>query len=308
MLVVGLVILALIARVPAQSSTVTVHHNANLRAAPSTQSAILDHLEPGDELRLEEPTKQQGFWHVRTSTNVVGWVYQTLVHIDETDDLPTAPAVTAANAIDPTWAKPPIVGSSLSGPPGFPACPADGEAGGDIETNKRKNRKDIPSSYHQVTFDAVANLAYPTEAKVNRANWTAEQKDAIAPFEGIPISIVGFIVAVKKQSGGGGEGTNCHFNTTNFVDTHVALVKAPGQGEEKAIVVEPTPRFYAQHPSWVFSKLDALDDSPDPVRISGWLLLDPVHKGHLGTYRATLWEIHPITKIEVFKNGQWTTW
>jgi hypothetical protein len=307
-LVVGLVILAVTARVAAHSSTVTVHHNANLRATPSTQSAILDHLEPGDQLTLEEPTKHQGFWHVRTSTNVVGWVYQTLVHIDETDDVPAAPGVTAADVIDPTWTKPPIVGSSLSGPPGFPACPADGEAGGDIETNKRKNRKDSPSSYHAVKFDAVANLAYPTAAKTSRTNWTAEQKDAIAPFEGIPISIVGFIVAVKKQSGGGGEGTNCHFNTTNFVDTHVALVKSPGQGEEKAIVVEPTPRFYAQHPSWIFSKLDDLDDSPDPVRISGWLLLDPVHKGHLGTYRTTLWEIHPITKIEVFKNGHWTVW
>jgi hypothetical protein len=54
--------------------------------------------------------------------------------------------------------------------------------------------------------------------------------------------------------------------------------------------------------------LNDLDDSPDPVRISGWLLLDPVHKGHLGVYRSTLWEIHPITKIEVFKNGQWTVW
>ena len=41
---------------------------------------------------------------------------------------------------------------------------------------------------------------------------------------------------------------------------------------------------------------------------SGWLLFDPVHKGHLGTFRASLWEIHPITKIEVFRNGQWTVW
>jgi hypothetical protein len=77
------------------------------------------------------------------------------------------------------------------------------------------------------------------------------------------------------------------------------------QDKVRTIVVEPTPRFYGAHPTWRFVGLNDLDHSPDPVRISGWLLLDPVHNGHLGTFRATLWEIHRITKIEVFRNGQW---
>jgi hypothetical protein len=186
-------------------------------------------------------------------------------------------------------------------------CPADGEPGGDIGTNRRKNRKDVPASYSAVTFDALASLSYP-DASTNRNNWTAAQLAEIEPFEGVAVSIVGYIVAVKKQYGGSGEATNCHFNKPTFVDVHVALAKEPGDGEKESIVVEPTPRFYAQHPKWVWSQLNDLDDSPDPVRISGWTLLDPVHKGHLGTYRSTLWEIHPITKIEVFKNGQWTIW
>jgi hypothetical protein len=88
----------------------------------------------------------------------------------------------------------------------------------------------------------------------------------------------------------------------------MALVEHSGDGEKEAIVVEPTPRFYAKHPKWLFSKLSELDHSPLPVRISGWTLMDPVHKGHLGKYRTTLWEIHPITKIERFENGQWTEW
>jgi hypothetical protein len=76
----------------------------------------------------------------------------------------------------------------------------------------------------------------------------------------------------------------------------VALVESAGQGEEKALVVEPTPRFYATHPTWKWATLNDLDHSLDPVRVTGWLLFDPVHKGHLGTFRASLWEIHPITK------------
>lgn len=43
----------------------------------------------------------------------------------------------------------------------------------------------------------------------------------------------------------------------------------------------------------------------NPVRISGWLMFDPSHRNHLGRFRKTLWEIHPITRIEVWQNGAW---
>jgi hypothetical protein len=166
---------------------------------------------------------------------------------------------------------------------------------------------DVPATYHEVTFGALATLPYP-DASTDRRKWAADQLRAIEPYEGVAVSITGYLVAVKKQLGGGGESTNCHFSQEAFVDTHMALVEQAGQGEEKAIVVEPTPRFYAKHPKWLFTKLNALDHSPDAVRIGGWVLMDPVHKGHLGKYRTTLWEIHPITKIEISKNGQWTEW
>jgi hypothetical protein len=42
-----------------------------------------------------------------------------------------------------------------------------------------------------------------------------------------------------------------------------------------------------------------------PLRISGWLLYDYEHVPVIGIQRASVWEIHPITKIEVKKKGQW---
>jgi hypothetical protein len=146
-----------------------------------------------------------------------------------------------------------------------------------------RTAKDSPTTVHPVTFGALMALPDPN-ASTNRNNWTAAQKAVIAPFEGAAVSVVGFIGAVKKQYGGGGESTNCHFNEADFVDVHVPLVESAGHGEEKALVVEPTPRFYATHPTWKWATLNDLDDSPDPVRITGWLLFDPVHKGHLGTF------------------------
>jgi hypothetical protein len=292
---------------PGEDPKLLVHSNANLRESATTQSAIKAHLDPGIELTQILPTKHDGFYKVRTPDGTEGWVYHTLVHVIEEDDEPTPTLPAASATFDSTWARPVPVGSILPGPPGKQPCPPNGELGGDIETNRRKNRKDVPTSYNPVTFSALKSLSYP-EASTNRKNWTAAQTAAIEPFEGVAVSVAGFIVAVKKQSGGSGEATNCHFSQTNFVDVHVALVENIGDGEKESVVVEPTPRFYAAHPTWVWSQLKALDDSPDLVRISGWTLLDPVHKGHLGKYRATLWEIHPITKIEVFKNGQWKDW
>jgi hypothetical protein len=50
------------------------------------------------------------------------------------------------------------------------------------------------------------------------------------------------------------------------------------------------------------------------VRISGWLMYDGQHPEQLppGTpsqppTRATLWEIHPIMKVEFKQNGVWKT-
>jgi len=164
---------------------------------------IKDCLEPGDELTLVELTKTLGFWHVRTADGVEGWVYQTLVHVEEVDEVPAVPPATGrvATAVDSTLDKATPTGAPFPGPPGSPACPADGEAGGDLETNRRKNRTDIPTTVHAVTFGALMALPDPN-ASTNRNNWTAAQKAIVAPFEGVAVSVVSFIVAVKKQYGG----------------------------------------------------------------------------------------------------------
>jgi hypothetical protein len=83
------------------------------------------------------------------------------------------------------------------------------------------------------------------------------------------------------------------------------LVERAGDAEATAIVVETTPRVRELHVKWTPSALVPWVNSSAPVRISGWTLLDPEHRSHLGKYRSTLWEIHPVTRIEVFKNGQW---
>ena len=61
-LVLCLTIVGGVAPSAAAQTTLVVHHNANLRADHSTQSAITDHLEPGDEVMTVAPDKTSGFW------------------------------------------------------------------------------------------------------------------------------------------------------------------------------------------------------------------------------------------------------
>jgi len=69
--------------------------------------------------------------------------------------------------------------------------------------------------------------------------------------------------------------------------------------------LEVTPRVRARHKSWRLTNLRRFVTQQSRVRISGWLLLDQEHPEQLGKTRVTLWEIHPVLKIEVWSGGKW---
>jgi hypothetical protein len=212
------------------------------------------------------------------------------------------PTVGIASSISGSWDKPTPNQTTFHGPDGI--CGPTGD-GGDTITNPRKNRTDIPQEYHPVTWRAVQSLPYPKRAPKSLTNWTQQQLAEIEPFQGIPVTVVGYLAAIKPQDHGSGESTNCHFVNPEEVDWHMALVEKSGDPEASSVVVETTPRVREFHPKWTVHALAPWLNSGVPVRISGWTMLDPEHTAHIGHFRSTLWEIHPITKIELFKDGRW---
>jgi hypothetical protein len=248
---------------------------------------------------------------VRTSEGQEGWIYGRSLQIASDNVAPSsgtassstgASTTTASGAVSSAvpgdWDKPDPNHTQYEGVDG--ACGPNGD-GGDSTTNLRKNRTDVPASYHQVSWKAFQALPYPTAGR-SLDQWTADQLAVIQPYEGIPVIVVGYLDAIKIE---GAESTNCHFTNPEEVDWHMPLVEYSLDQEATSIVVETTPRVRQTHPKWTQGSLAAWVKSDQPVRISGWSLLDPEHRAHLGKYRSTLWEIHPITKIEVFENGQW---
>lgn len=160
------------------------------------------------------------------------------------------------------------------------------------ELNNNKNRTDEPgpSDYILIPWDDLKDL--PT--------------DKVADIQGAPVMVVGFLSnRVKVENGAPGESTNCNLLNPDEVDWHMYLTKQPAQMIKDAIIVETTPRVRPNH-TWTTELLAPFVNKNKPLRISGWLIYDFQHKGVIGTERTTVWEVHPITRIEVQDaQGKW---
>ena len=304
----------------------------NVRSGHSMSSRILDHLTEGDTVSLLSATKRNGYYHVEEADGTHGWVYSRYLAlvVESGATPPAASAATvvgrAAPRVDPAWGVgKPEARVAVFHRAGFPDCAAVGSAG-DTITDRLKNRVDEPATYHPVTFDAMLALPYPTNHKPHRTSWPQTDVDVIAPYEGIAVSVTGFIakkrgiIVESAPYSKNGESTNCHATDPDGVDWHMTLVKNPGDDKSAGIVVETTPRVRANGHPWSPDMFTSAIAAEDSVRISGWLLYDPEHFAQTTNYdparpshgapvRATLWEVHPVTRIDVFdaRSGRWKT-
>jgi hypothetical protein len=127
-------------------------------------------------------------------------------------------------------------------------------------------------------------------------------------------SIRGYVAVVKL--GTKGESCNCGAKAPVDSDTHIAVVadSATAQDKRTYIIVEITPRIREN----LASQTPSIDWGTDAlkkrllgkrVKFEGWMFFDSPHKSQAtnthpndpkhNNWRATCWEIHPITAIQV---------
>jgi len=166
------------------------------------------------------------------------------------------------------------------------------------DQNTLKNRYNLPTAND---FDTSLTLE-------NFVDGTAT-KDKFDPTTAVEVT--GYIYDVKT---GGKETCNCKTGNPLFKDTHIEVtLNDQDTGFDKRFIVEVTPRLRQkmaeQGVDWTTQALrDKLEGHM--VRIQGWLFYDGSHatenfsddpdntKGR-NNWRATSWEIHPVTNLEV---------
>jgi hypothetical protein len=182
----------------------------------------------------------------------------------------------------------------------FQGCPEPGQ-GGDPDLNRLKNRSAQVSTPEPMTVAQINALPLPLEAlRGKRATWPASTQQEITPLEQKGVAVEAFLIGVKQE---GPETTNCR--RQDLHDYHLWIVDARDQTRAESVVVEMTPRWLAANDGWRLQTFKRLAQQRANVRITGWLMFDPQHPDQIGKTRGGLWEVHPITKIEVFSGGSW---
>lgn len=294
-----------------QAEDAVVTRNVYLRVDPSTDNGPITKLLPPASVHLIEAKSTNGYYHVKTGTGDEGWVWGRNIQIQQgspsstTTTTPTSTNVIIADTISTAWDRPVPNQTHFTNQDGTDCGPAG--TGTDIETNTRKNRNDQIVTSHDVSWSAVRALPdLINEHHRELKDFSPAGKALVKSYEGIPVRVIGYIKVIKPQTGNE-ETTNCASSAEPDTDWHIALVQNAHDAEKTSFVIETTPRIRASHPKWTPAALADWTDTDKQVRVTGYLLYDPEHRAHMGRYRASLWEVHPIVTFEVLKNGAWVS-
>jgi hypothetical protein len=158
--------------------------------------------------------------------------------------------------------------------------------------NSLKNRTTVPGA---TDFDPRVTLAAMVAPGEDRRRW---QHTRAARIEG-------YILRVHDA---GRESANCFSGSR--LDVHIEVGLRPDAPPNERVIVEVTPPIRdaaaRRGVDWTTATLRT-HVTGRRARIEGWLLFDAEHDeesentrpGHRGNWRATAWEIHPVTAIEL---------
>ncbi len=197
-----------------------------------------------------------------------------------------------------TGATPSVATSPPPGQETYQGCPPAGD-GGDRALNLLKNRSDT-GRWRATSLPALLSLTWPRAVeKARRADWAPGDQARVSQNEGRPVVVEGYWLKLRHE---GPESTNCHDATSR--DYHTWLGASASDTRAQSLIAEITPRVVAHNPGWGAERR-ILALAGQHVRLSGWLMLDQEHPEQAGKTRETLWEIHPILRIAVERQGTW---
>jgi len=193
-----------------------------------------------------------------------------------------------------------LLGASPQAPPSnldvFDGCGMEGSATPARlkALNRLKNRYAAPQANeinHSISLSAILAPSNDT------TRWSSTSG----------AEITGYVFDVKP---GGGETCNCGKTDPVHTDAHIELVLSPtDSAATRRVVVEVTPRMRAilaaSGTNWSTTTLRK-QLLHKWVKVRGWMTFDAQHAnaaentnpGGASNWRATAWEIHPVTGIQ----------
>ena len=194
-----------------------------------------------------------------------------------------------------------FLGANAQAPPSnmdvFDGCGLEGTAKNASlkKLNQLKNRYTAPQANQIDNSITLSAILAPGDDKTRWSTTSGAE-------------VTGFVLVVKP---GGGETCNCGKTDPAHIDGHVELVlNSTDSSGTQSVVVEVTPRLRAimgtNGTDWTTTTLRK-QLLRKRVKVRGWMLFDSQHAnaaentnpGGASNWRATAWEIHPVTSIEM---------
>lgn len=175
--------------------------------------------------------------------------------------------------------------------------------GGDAILNRLKNRTTIPdevSDYTVAQLIAIPNDVLYQEGRRRREKWYPSAKLYAEKIETRGSRVTGYLLRAKQS---GIESANGYIDSLR--DYHLWIADDSVADRRRTMIAEITPRWKTVFPEWRLRTFKRLADQKARVRVTGWLLWDNVHASDVNKSRGTQWEVHPVTKFEVFTGGEW---
>ena len=159
--------------------------------------------------------------------------------------------------------------------------------------NVLKNRDEKASNVKVLTVQEIRDPANNEEFKPNMA-----------------VEVTGYVAGFDN----GGYQESCNCGRRDLQDIHINVVAAQEESDDARLylVVEITPRWqkkFGMNASDYQAMREALEMKLKHkwVRFQGWMLYDHIHAdesestapGNTGNWRATPWEVHPVTDYKV---------
>ena len=292
--------------------------HAKAYSTPSTHGTVVATLQRDDTFVVVDDLP---YWYkIVLKDGKTAYVRKAVCTVLGPDDLENQPSDLTTNTSTTTTSSTlgtsqPINGCTVTSVPAdWSICPADGSGGKYGEAYKQKNRLQIACSYAPISVDGMLALRKLSPAVRSLPNGDPDLQ-YLQGTEKQTVVLEGFVALAKD---GGQEGVNCKSSTR--LDTHIELVgtdsEDPSTNRSTHVIAEVTPWFHDAFPAWSTQALctyasycqgytGAEQHAPRKIRVYGYLFFDEAHATGADNWRGTAWEVHPITKVEVFENGQW---
>jgi uncharacterized protein YgiM (DUF1202 family) len=284
--------------------------NVNLRSGPSMASSRVTTLPKDSLVTLLQTGPTNGFYHVRTSDKVDGWVKNQYVAVST--------ATSRALVRKPTnfEVEPHAIGLAAAAcATNLASCATNGCSAADSPHGLMNELKEaVPTATTPVllTFDDFASLQQQADALLpedkelsasDRAQLKSLTVAAGSVSEGDLVSIVGYMVGTPHPNTG--ESVNCNLKGESNNDYHIPISNDPANSDFQGIVVEMIPQ--SRPANWSLANLTQVESGGQLVMVTGGLFYDNLHKVNGDQNnplrgqpaRFALFEVHPITQFVV---------